>query len=149
MLESTPGAGSDLAQSVFTIPSMPGGTFDAFFSWTGDKLGWDVYGHTSTNDMMAPFEYAPDHGKPFPVTLPNDQQLTFGQHYSGSPFLGTSGNLPPGDVGFNPNGGYMFMWHSHNEKEICNNNIFPGGMLTMAMIEAYPMSNGVYMVPGH
>jgi len=141
LLQSAPGAGPDLAQSVFTIPSMPGGTFDALFTWTGEKLGWDAYGHTSTNDPLAPFEYAPDHGKPFPVTLPTDQQLTFGQHYGGSPFLGSSANLPPGDGGFNPNGAFMYMWHSHNEKEICNNNIFPGGMLTMAMIEAWPTNS--------
>jgi len=149
LLESAPGAGPDLAQSAFTIPAMPGTTFDAIFTWTGAKLGWDVYGHTSTNDPLAPYEYAPDHGKPFPVSLPNDQQLTFGPHYGGSPFLGTVGTLPPGDVGFNPNGGYSFMWHSHNEKEICNNNIFPGGMMTMAMIEAYSMTNMMPMAPGH
>ena len=137
LLESAPGAGPDLAQSVFTIPATPGETYDAIFTWTGEKLGWDIYGHTSTNDVLEPFEYEPDHGKPFPVSLPNDQQLTFGQHYGGSPFLGAPGNLPPGDGGFNPNNGFMYMWHSHNEKEICNNNIFPGGMLTMAMIEAY------------
>ena len=23
------------------------------------------------------------------------------------------------------------MWHSHNEKEMTNNDIFPGGMMTM------------------
>ncbi len=28
----------------------------------------------------------------------------------------------------------MYMWHSHNEKEIVNNNIFPGGMLTMVLV---------------
>lgn len=137
LLESAPGAGPDLAQSVFTIPATPGETYDAIFTWTGEKLGWDIYGHMSTNDALEPFEYEPDHGKPFPVSLPNDQQLTFGQHYGGSPFLGAPANLPPGDGGFNPNNGFMYMWHSHNEKEICNNNIFPGGMLTMAMIEAY------------
>jgi len=142
LLESTPGAGPDLAQSVFTIPTHPGMTTDAFFTWTGAKLGWDVYGH-KPGDPMAPNEYAPDHGKPFPVVLPNDQQLTFGPHYGGSPFLGTSGLLPPGDGGFNANGAFMFMWHSHNEKEICNNNIFPGGMMTMAVIEAY--TNGMTM----
>lgn len=136
MLESNPGvSGPDLAQSVFTIPSTPGGTVDALFTWTGAKLGWDVYGHMAS-DPMAPNEYAPDHGKPFPVTLPNDQQSTYGQHYGGSPFLGTSGVLPPGNGGFNAAGAFMFMWHSHNEKEICNNNVFPGGMMTMAMVEA-------------
>jgi len=28
----------------------------------------------------------------------------------------------------------MYMWHSHNEKEIVNNNVFPGGLMTMALI---------------
>jgi hypothetical protein len=26
------------------------------------------------------------------------------------------------------------MWHSHKEKEMVNNDIFPGGMMTMLMI---------------
>lgn len=80
-------------------------------------------------------EYCADHGKPFPVILPDAQDLTFGQFYSGSPFLGALGALPPGEGGFNPNGGYFYMWHSHNEKEIINFDIFPGGMLTMMLIE--------------
>jgi len=146
MLESTPGAGPDLAQSVFTIPAYPGETTDSIFMWTGAKLGWDAYGHTSTNDPLEPYEYAPDHGKPIPVSLPNDQQVTYGQHYGGSPFLGSPGQLPPGEGGFNPNNGFMFMWHSHNEKEICNYDVFPGGMMTMALIEAY-MPTNVIPVP--
>jgi hypothetical protein len=27
------------------------------------------------------------------------------------------------------------MWHSHSEKELTNNNLFPGGLLTMLIIE--------------
>ena len=27
------------------------------------------------------------------------------------------------------------MWHSHNEKEITNYDIFPGGMMTMLVVE--------------
>jgi hypothetical protein len=27
------------------------------------------------------------------------------------------------------------MWHSHNEKEITSFDVFPGGMLTMMIIE--------------
>ena len=61
--------------------------------------------------------------------------MTFGPLYSGSPFLGSAGNLPPGEGGFNPNAGMMFMWHSHSEKELTSNNIFPGGMLTWMVIE--------------
>ncbi|HRZ54390.1 MAG TPA: multicopper oxidase domain-containing protein, partial [Candidatus Paceibacterota bacterium] len=167
LLQSTTASGADLGYSVFTIPAHPGETTDALFSWTGEKLGWDVYGHApddvdnaplgwSTggakgaedidhdNDgvydtiPLEPHEYAADHGKPFPVTLPGDQDLTFGMFYSGSPFLGGVGSLPPGEGGFNPSGGFMYMWHSHNERELINNNIFPGGMLTMALVEAHP-----------
>jgi len=34
----------------------------------------------------------------------------------------------------NPNSGYAFMWHSHNEKEMVNNDIFPGGMMTQVIV---------------
>ena len=46
------------------------------------------------------------------------------------------GYIPPGEGGYNTNSGFFYMWHSHNEKEITNNDIFPGGMLTMMLIEA-------------
>ena len=145
MLTSNPVMGPDLTESVFTIPTFPGETTDAIFMWTGAKLGWDVYGH-SPDDPLEPNEYAPDHGKPFPTTLPNTEQLTFGIHYSGSPFLGNAGLLPPGEGGFNPLNGYSYMWHSHNEKEICDNDIFPGGMMTMAMVIPFMHTNMVMNV---
>jgi FtsP/CotA-like multicopper oxidase with cupredoxin domain len=79
--------------------------------------------------------YMTDHGRKFPVILPDINSLFFGQFYSGSPFLGSAGALPPGEGGFNPNAGFFFMWHSHNEKELTNNDIFPGGMMTMFVVE--------------
>ena len=82
-------------------------------------------------------EYCPDHGKDFPVVLPEKLDLAFGGWWSGSPYLGSLGALPPGEGGLNPNGGFSFMWHSHTEKELTNYDIFPGGMLTMMIIEAY------------
>ena len=141
MTEGEPGAGADLSQMVFTVQSFPGGTYDSIFVWTGEKLGWDAYGHKpgdplATNALGQVIEYEPDHGKPFPTILPSDQNVTFGQMYGGSPFLGSPGVLPPGEGGFNPNNGFMYMWHSHAEKELVNNNLFPGGMLTFALIEA-------------
>jgi len=75
-----------------------------------------------------------DHGAPIPVTLPDQQFLTNGMFWSGSPYLGSSGPLPPGEGGFNPFNGYFFMWHSHSEKELTNFDIFPGGMATMATV---------------
>lgn len=133
LLKSALSASPDLAVSDFTTTSIPGETVDAIWTWTGEKLGWDIYGH-APGDPLQPNEYAPDHGKPFPVALPNQQDLTDGMFWSGSPFLGTSGSLPPGEGGFNPYAGLFFMWHSHAEKEITNNNIFVGGMATMAVI---------------
>lgn len=134
LLESAPGSGPDLATEDFTIKIVPGGTYDAIFEWTGKGLGFDIYGHSEA-DPLAPHEYAADHGKPFPVILPNQTDLTFGGHWSGSPYLGVFGPLPPGQGGLNPSAGYTFMWHSHTEKELTNDDIFPGGMMTMLIIE--------------
>jgi len=73
-------AGPDL----FTIPSLPGGSVDAIFEWTGEGLGWDMYGH-SPDDAMEAHEDPDDHGKPIPVDLPELSQMAFGGFYSGSP----------------------------------------------------------------
>jgi FtsP/CotA-like multicopper oxidase with cupredoxin domain len=143
LLSSAPGAGADLAVSNFTQTVAPGATCDAIFTWTGEKLGWDIYGH-SPEDPLEMNEYGPDHGKPFPVMLPDKKDLTFGLHWSGSPFLGTMESLPPGEGGFNMNAGYFYMWHSHKEKEMVNNDIFPGGMMTMLIVEPHsvPIEGG-------
>lgn len=149
LLESVPGAGPDLAVSEFTLQTLPGATYDALWDWTGKGLGWDIYGsaadgaefvHDCVDNNADDFddttaEYCPDHNKPFPVILPELQDLTFGGFYSGSPFLGAFGDLPPGEGGLNLNGGLFFMWHSHTEKELVNNDIFPGGMMTMCIVE--------------
>lgn len=66
--------------------------------------------------------------------LPELQDLTFGGWWSGSPFLGSMGALPPGEGGMNPLCGFVFMWHNHTEKEMVNNDIFPGGMMTMLIV---------------
>lgn len=159
MLESAPGMGPDLSTQVFTTNAIPGKTSDGIFEWTGAGLNWDIYGgddvwpemahscngiasdpdNTFTADMFDPVthEYCPDHGKPFPVVLPEKQDLAFGGWWSGSPYLGSLAALPPGEGGLNPNGGFSFMWHSHTERELTNYDIFPGGMMTMMIIEAY------------
>jgi hypothetical protein len=148
----------DLSHEVFTIQSVPGQTVDAIFTWTGKDLGWDIYGdpnqppfdmvplgdgtfvpHTCTAGAngLDPVtrEYCADHGKPFPVFLPEQLSMTFGGYWPGSPFLGTLQLLPPGEGGMNPSAGYVHMWHSHTEKEIINFDVFPGGMMTMLIIE--------------
>jgi len=147
ILQSTPVEGADLSYEVFTIQTIPGETVDALFTWTGRGLGWDIYGDPADPDYAhscqdgdgdgfddTTWEWCPDHGKPFPVILPPDQDLTFGGFWSGSPFLGQAGSLPPGEGGMNPTGGFVYMWHSHAEKEMTNCDIFPGGMMTMLIV---------------
>jgi plastocyanin len=162
LLGSTPASGADLAELHFTTSVIPGETADAIFTWTGEKLGWDVYGHQDLDNpptgnfpgpedndhngdgilncarptpAEAAVEYAPDHCKPLPVSLPALQDMTFGPWFSGTPYLGLQAFLPPGQGKFNTNGGFYFMWHSHNEKEIVNFDVFPGGLLTMMVVE--------------
>ena len=79
-------------------------------------------------------EYCADHGKALPVTLPGVGDLTLGGWWSGSPFLGDIGDLPPGEGGLNPFGGYFLVWHSHAEKELTTFNIFPGGSLSAVVV---------------
>lgn len=169
LLSSNPAMGANLALSDFTLATAPGMTADCIFTWTGKGLGWDIYGHQQdidnepTGDFpgpgdvdhngdgifdsvpMVPGEDPDDHGKPFPVVIPDNKALTFGAMYSGSPFLGAMGSLPPGEGGLNIHGGYMFMWHSHNEKEMVNNDLFPGGLMTMMFVEPLgaPIDHGM------
>jgi manganese oxidase len=143
LLESIPGSGlADLSPMEFTVTVAPGQTTDSLYQWTGAKLGWDIYGTTPHSCLdrgdgfdNTTYEYCPDHLKPLPTIPPDVLNTLNGPWYSGSSLLGTAGVLPPGEGGFNPTSAYLYMFHSHNENEIVNFNIFPGGMLTMAAVE--------------
>jgi hypothetical protein len=69
------------------------------------------------------------------VILAERDDLAFGQFWSGSPFLGTAGDLPPDHPGLNAGGAYLFPWHSHSEKELTSNDVFPGGSLTFIILQ--------------
>jgi FtsP/CotA-like multicopper oxidase with cupredoxin domain len=116
----------------------------------------------NTGDPTAPnyYEWCQDHNKPVqaapfgdvpkggPVTLPDPNILTNGAWYGGSSYLGPdattravgpTGTTPPSGTIANPpssEAGFAFMWHSHNEREITTNNIFPGGMLMMMLVDS-------------
>jgi len=146
--------GNLLAAAVgdYTYNAIPGGTADLIFEWTGKNMGWDIYdpgsNHTCVDQRNnrtgvigdldgyddTSWEWCADHGKKIPVALPENQDLGFGGFYGGSPYLGATGTLPVGEGGLNPEGGMAFMWHSHSERELTNNDIYPGGMLTMMIV---------------
>jgi hypothetical protein len=146
---------------LFTIATVSGQTADAIFTWTGQGLNWDVYGTqphkcnsrplpSTPGDPLAQsagfdpltHEYCGDHGKPIPATPPDPSIVVNGQWYAGTPYLGlqNAGNQTPeapGTLNQNPQGGYAYMWHSHNEREITTNDVFPGGMMMMLLIDPY------------
>jgi FtsP/CotA-like multicopper oxidase with cupredoxin domain len=123
---------------------------------TPDANGYN----TSATGAVNYFEWCQDHNKPMqaapfgdvagggPVTLPDPNLFTNGPWYGGSPYLGpnattravgATGTTPPsGTIANSPTGeaGFAFMWHSHNEREITTNNIFPGGMLMMMLVDS-------------
>jgi Multicopper oxidase len=59
---------------------------------------------------------------------------------TGTPAVNTANctNLNPANLQLNPANerGWAFMWHSHNEREITTNNVFPGGMLMMMLVDS-------------
>ena len=91
-----------------------------------------------------------------PVTLPDPNVFTNGPWYGGTPYLGPDASLRasmpacagtpnancttlnPANLQLNPANerGWAFMWHSHNEREITTNNVFPGGMLMMMLVDS-------------
>jgi FtsP/CotA-like multicopper oxidase with cupredoxin domain len=116
-------------------------------------------------DHNKPLQVAPfgDVAGGGPATLPDPNIFANGAWYSGSPYLGpdatiratfgtpvcaptnpscivgTTGSTPPsGTIANNPSSeaGWAFMWHSHNEREITTNNVFPGGMLMMMLVDS-------------
>ncbi|MCU7846044.1 MAG: multicopper oxidase domain-containing protein [Candidatus Thiodiazotropha sp. (ex Monitilora ramsayi)] len=146
---SSDGVVANLGRSDNTINSQPKQSVDAIWTWTGKGLNWDIYGHDTAHvcidndgdgfgDSAAgstyEHEYCADHGKALPVQLPGVQDLTLGGWWSGSPFLGDTGDLPPGEGGLNPFGGYFLVWHSHAEKELTTFDIFPGGSLGSVVV---------------
>jgi len=122
-----------------TLPAYTGGVF------TGGSANY--------------YEWCADHNHPLevnpvgtvggggPMTLPDPLIASNGLWYNGTPYLGPeavlrsrgTAPLPPGSPGQNPapESGIAFMWHSHNEREITTNDVFPGGMLMMMLVDPY------------
>jgi hypothetical protein len=133
---------------------------------TPDANGYNTGAPTAINfwewcqDHNKPMELNPfgDVAGGGPMTLPDPNIFTNGAWYGGSAYLGpdaslratapacattstsslTCTNLLPSNMQANPANerGWAFMWHSHNEREITTNNVFPGGMLMMMLVDS-------------
>ena len=133
----------------------PGAAASAILSCTPDANGYNTGAPLAINY----FEWCQDHNKPLqaapfgdvagggPATLPDANILANGAWYSGSPYLGPDASVratgptsvqQPSNIQANPGNerGYAFMWHSHNEREITTNNVFPGGMFMMMLVDS-------------
>jgi FtsP/CotA-like multicopper oxidase with cupredoxin domain len=134
------------ANGYYTVNSSPAALVSAinYYEWC--------------QDHNKPLELAPfgDVASGGPATLPDPNIFTNGAWYGGSPYLGPDATLrsvapdcstttnancssqQPANTQANPPNerGYAFMWHSHNEREITTNNVFPGGMLMMMLVDS-------------
>jgi FtsP/CotA-like multicopper oxidase with cupredoxin domain len=129
---------------------------NATLTCTPDANGYNTGDPTAINyyewcqDHNKPLEVAPfgDVGMGGPATLPDPNLFANGAWFGGSAYLGPDATMRAvGPTGVTPPSGtianapqteaaFAYMWHSHNEREITTNNIFPGGMLMMLLVDS-------------
>ncbi len=109
--------GNDNTEEKFNIMVAPGSTVDATFRWTNEE------GYSSTDDNR------------LPVAWPQGLNMTEGDFWSGSPYLGESGQLNAGILGKTQCGEYYHVAHSHDLTQATNYGITFGGMLTLIKVE--------------
>ena len=154
-----PGDTSDTAASLTCTPDVNGYNTGAptainYFEWCQD--------HNKPIEA-APLGDVAGGG---PATLPDPNIFTNGPWYGGTPYFGPDATLrggaqeacltndgttsasnagtsvcskqQPSNIQANPANerGWAYMWHSHNEREITTNNVFPGGMLMMMLVDS-------------
>ena len=85
--------GQDLSFEKFAINIGPGQTWDVLVKW------YDAENYSEAN--------------PVPVTIPDVANQTIGMFWSGSPYLGVQGPLPPGVSTLNQCGEYYIISHNH------------------------------------
>jgi FtsP/CotA-like multicopper oxidase with cupredoxin domain len=124
------------ANGYYTVASGASGDAPNYYEWCGD--------HGKSLESK-PFGNVGDDG---PITLPDPNIVANGAWYGGSPYFGPEATVravgatpipPSGTVANDPGGeaGFAYMWHSHNEREITTNNIFPGGMMMMMLVDPW------------
>jgi len=122
-----------------------------------DANGYYTHASGAHTNATNYYEWCGDHNHPLeanpvgnvggggPATQFDPLIVANGLWYDGTPYLGpdavmrSRGPTPvaPGKATQNPfsESGIAFMWHSHNEREITTNDVFPGGMLQMMVVD--------------
>lgn len=115
--------GQDASFEKFSIPISPGQTWDVTFVWK-DAENWDP----ATNKIEDV------------VTIPQQQNLAYGQYFSGSPYLGSNGQVPIGAENYNQCGEYYHVAHNHALQAITAWGVTMSGQLTYTRIDP-PLPN--------
>ena len=113
--------GGDLSFEKFAINIGPGQTWDVLFKW------FDAENYSSNPNA-------------FPVVIPQVNNQEFGMFYSGSPFLGQQGTLPPGASTLNTCGEYYVISHNHALYQITSWGVNLTGPITYLRVDP-PMPN--------
>ena len=114
----------DLSAEHFAAVINPGATADATFIWTNVE------------------DYSDTTGSRVPVPTPNGLNLTEGEYWNGTPYLGTQFQLNPGINGVNECGEYYHVVHSHNLPQATNYGATFGGMLSLIRVDPARHANG-------
>jgi FtsP/CotA-like multicopper oxidase with cupredoxin domain len=117
----TPG-GADASMEAFTKTIGSGQTYDLLFRWL-DLEGFASSGPTLPADVLP---------------IPGLQNLVFKDDftwYSGSPYLGESGDFPSGVTVNNQCGEFYYPWHSHALNEFQNFDEGFGGLATLLRVD--------------
>lgn len=113
--------GQDLSMEKFAINIGPSQTWDVLFSWH------DAEQYHPTNN-------------PIPVTIPQVNNQEFGLFYSGSPYLGLQGPLPPGASTLNECGAYYIISHNHALFQMSSWGVNATGPITYVRVDP-PLPN--------
>lgn len=114
-------AGEDLSMEKFAINIGPGQSWDVLFSWR------DAEGYNEAS-------------RPVPVTIPQVNNQEFGIFYSGSPYLGQTGPLPPGASTLNTCGEYYIISHNHALFQMSSWGVNATGPITYVRVDP-PLPN--------
>lgn len=112
--------GQDLSFEKFAFNIGPGQTFDTLFKW------YDAENYSPSN--------------PVPVTIPDVANQTFGMFYSGSPYLGVMGPLPPGASTLNQCGEFYIIAHNHALFQLDAWGVTMAGQITYLRVDP-PLPN--------